>query len=77
MTRAGLGLALIIAVYAALLFADLIGQAVNQLRSHIPARSQDVEATDREIIGPRAKAVSDFVHLNSPPRLTRVRKVPV
>jgi hypothetical protein len=52
-TRAGLALALLIAVYGALLFADLIGQAVNNFRrdttqAHGLTSSDDDESAARE-----------------------------
>lgn len=52
MTRAGVGLALLISLYAALLFADLVGQAVNNFRRNTAqtyglAASDDVETAAR------------------------------
>lgn len=51
MTRAGLALALLISIYAALLFADLIGQSINEFRSHVSPRSDDVETATRAARG--------------------------
>lgn len=75
MSRAGLALALLISIYAVLLYAPLFFKASEYLRGHVQTRPQDDEVTAREIIdGAGAKASSDFIHLNLLPVLARVRK---
>lgn len=43
MTRASLAVAILVAVYAALLFGPLLIQAAEQIEGHVPARAADLK----------------------------------
>lgn len=70
MNRFGLALALLIAVYAALLYAPLFFKASDYLRGHVAARSEDDEAAVRISGMGQAWAGNGFIHLTLLPVLS-------